>query len=63
MQVLQIMSGSDIEHPAWLSHSGGSEAMFQAFGPHRLKTRFEKSLLYLHAPQFVSQLALTSSQA
>jgi hypothetical protein len=37
--------------------------MFQAFGPHRLKNRFEKSLLYLHAPQFVSQLALVTFSA
>ena len=57
------MSGSDIEHPAWLSHSGGSAAMFQALGPRRLTTRFEKSLLYLHGPQFVGEPASVPHQS
>lgn len=60
---VEAMAGSDSEHFVWLSHAGGSAAMFQASGPQRLKTRFEKSLLYNHATQFVRPLLTVTYEA
>ena len=49
------MANRDSFHPAWMSHAGGSAALFEACGPDRFRGPFEKSLLYFHGPQFVGQ--------
>ena len=57
----EFLNGSDIEQPAWISHSGGSAAMFQAYGPQRLRTRVERSLLYHQAAQIIGSSLVTNT--